>query len=149
MVHQDHDCGLLTSMKSTHVVRYAVWCIKVMTMLIFISMIFILVVRRHLYSSLKTLNNPHSVHDGSSSSRLTLPAIFFRSMRVLSPPLLAVNCLSCSPLGGSGPPSFPPPGLTPFPSGSRQHPIPLSDTISPLTRTYFCIRANLQYILKH
>ncbi len=50
------------------------------------------------------------------------------SMRLLSPPLLAVNCLSCSPLGGPGPPSFLPPGLTPFPSGSRHHPTSSLDT---------------------
>ncbi len=29
------------------------------------------------------------------------------SMRVLSSPLLLINCLSCSPLGGPGPPPFP------------------------------------------
>jgi hypothetical protein len=40
------------------------------------------------------------------------------SMRVLPPPMLLNNCLSCSPLGGPGPPLFPPPGLTPFPSGT-------------------------------
>jgi hypothetical protein len=42
-----------------------------------------------------------------------------RSMRVLPSPLLLINCLSCSPHGGPGPPPFPLPGLTPFPSGSR------------------------------
>ncbi len=31
------------------------------------------------------------------------------SMRVLPPPLLLINCLSCSPLGGPGPLPFPPP----------------------------------------
>jgi hypothetical protein len=38
-----------------------------------------------------------------------------RSMTVLLPPLLLINCLSYSTLGGPGPPPFPPPGLTPFP----------------------------------
>jgi hypothetical protein len=52
-----------------------------------------------------------------------------RSMMLLSPPLLAVNCLSRSLPGGPGPPSSPPPGLTPFSLGSRQHPAPLSDTM--------------------
>jgi hypothetical protein len=42
----------------------------------FKSMICILVVRRHLYNTSKTLNNPRLVHDGSSSSCLTLHAIF-------------------------------------------------------------------------
>ncbi len=52
-----------------------------------------------------------------SSSRL--PG---RSMRVLPLPLLLINCLSCSPL----PDPFTPPGLTPFPSGSR--PLPASSS---------------------
>ncbi len=52
------------------------------------------------------------------------------SMRVLPPPLLVLNCLSCSPPGGLGPPPFPPPRLTPFPSGSRHLPASSSDTIS-------------------
>jgi hypothetical protein len=52
-----------------------------------------------------------------------------RSLRLLPPPLLMFNCLSCSPLGGPGHPPFPPPGLTPFPSGSRHLPASLSDTI--------------------
>ncbi len=52
-----------------------------------------------------------------------------RSMMLLSPPLLAVNCLSHSLPGGPGPHLSPPPGLTPFSSGSRQHPTPLSDTM--------------------
>ncbi len=59
------------------------------------------------------------------------------SMRLLTPALLAVNCLSCSLLGGPGPPPFPPPGLTPFPSGSRHHPTSLSDTI---TFTYIFLK---------
>ncbi len=58
-----------------------------------------------------------------SSSRLPCCSI-----RLLPPPLLVFNCLSCSPLGGPGPPPFPPPGLTPFPSGSRHLPASLSDT---------------------
>ncbi len=37
------------------------------------------------------------------------------SVRLLSPPLLAVNCLSCSPLGGPGPPSSPHPRWPHFP----------------------------------
>jgi hypothetical protein len=41
------------------------------------------------------------------------------SIGVLPPPLLLINCLSCFPPGGPGPP---PPGLTPFPSGSRHLP---------------------------
>ncbi len=49
-----------------------------------------------------------------SSSRLP-----FRSISLLPPPLLVINSLSCSPLGGAGPSPCPPPGLTPFPSGSR------------------------------
>ncbi len=51
------------------------------------------------------------------------------SMRLLPPPLLVINCLSCSPPGGLGPPPFPPPGLTPFPSGSRHLPASPSATI--------------------
>ncbi len=46
------------------------------------------------------------------------------SMRVLPPPLLLINCLS----GGPGPPPFPTPGLTPFPSGSRHPPASSSAT---------------------
>ncbi len=66
-----------------------------------------------------------------------------RSMMLLSPPLLAVSCLSCCLPGGPGPPSSPPPGLTPFSLCSRQHPVPLSDTgIDPVHYTY-------TYILFH
>ncbi len=36
------------------------------------------------------------------------------SMWLLTPSLLAVNCLSCSPSGGPGPPSFPPPLVDPI-----------------------------------
>ncbi len=52
-------------------------------------------------------------------------------MRLLSPPLLVIKikCLSCSPLAGPGPPPFPLPRLTPFPSGSRHLPTSLSDTL--------------------
>jgi hypothetical protein len=50
------------------------------------------------------------------------------SMRMLPPPLLLINCLSCSPSGGPGPPPFPPLGLTPFPSGSRHLPVSSSAT---------------------
>jgi hypothetical protein len=50
------------------------------------------------------------------------------SMRVLPTPLLLINCLSCSPPGVPGPPPFPPPGLTPFPSGSRHLPTSSSAT---------------------
>jgi hypothetical protein len=52
------------------------------------------------------------------------------SVRVLPPPLLLINCLSCSPLGGPGPPPFPPPGLTPFFSGSRHLPASTSATVN-------------------
>ncbi len=52
------------------------------------------------------------------------------SMRVLTPPLLLINCLSCSPLGGPGPPPFPSPGLTPFPSGSMHLPALSSATVN-------------------
>ncbi len=51
-------------------------------------------------------------------------------MRVLSPLLFLINSLSCSPLGGPGPPPFPSPGLIPFPSGSMQPPAPLSAAVS-------------------
>ncbi len=37
-----------------------------------------------------------------------------RSMRVLPPPLLLINCLSRSPLGGPGPPPFPLPWVDPI-----------------------------------
>ncbi len=50
------------------------------------------------------------------------------SMKVLPFPLLLINCLSCTPLGGSGPPPFPPPGLTPFPSRFRHLPASSLDT---------------------
>jgi hypothetical protein len=50
-------------------------------------------------------------------------------MGVSSPPLLQINCLSCSPLGGPGSPSAPFPKLTPFPSGSTHLPIPPSATV--------------------
>ncbi len=67
------------------------------------------------------------------------------SMRLLSPPLLAVKCLSCSlPGGGLGPPSLPPPGLTPFPSGSRHHPTSPSDTQTMLWKIHG-IQWNLFY----
>jgi hypothetical protein len=58
------------------------------------------------------------------------------SMSMLPPPLLVINCLSCSPPGGSGPPPFPPPWLTPFPSGSRHLPASPSDTVKICD--YFC-----------
>jgi hypothetical protein len=51
------------------------------------------------------------------------------SMRVLPLPLLVINCLSCPLPGGPCPPPFPPPRLTPFPSGSRHLPTSSSDTI--------------------
>jgi hypothetical protein len=51
------------------------------------------------------------------------------SMRVLPPSLLLINCLSCPPPGGPGPPPFPLPGLTPFPSGSRHLPVSSSATV--------------------
>ncbi len=52
------------------------------------------------------------------------------SMGVLPPPLLVINFLSCSLPGGPGPPPFPPPGLTPFSSGSRHLPSSSSDTFT-------------------
>ncbi len=39
------------------------------------------------------------------------------SMGVLPPPLLLINCLSCSPLGGPGPPPSTPPCWPHFPQG--------------------------------
>jgi hypothetical protein len=58
----------------------------------------------------------HSVHDGSSLSRLTLLPILLVASWGCCPPLLAVNCLSCSPLGGPGPPPhFPYLGCPHFP----------------------------------
>ncbi len=65
------------------------------------------------------------VHFVTPDSPSRLPCC---SMRVLPPPLLVINCLSCSLHGGPGPPPFPPPGLTPFPSGSRHLPASSSDT---------------------
>jgi hypothetical protein len=51
------------------------------------------------------------------------------SMRLLPPPLLVLNWLYCSRLGGPGlPHTPPPPKLTPFPSGSRHIPASSSDT---------------------
>ncbi len=50
-------------------------------------------------------------------------------MDVLSPSLLQTNCLSCSPLGGPGPPSASQTMVTPFPSGSTHSLIPLSATL--------------------
>ncbi len=52
------------------------------------------------------------------------------SMLLLPLSLQAVDCLSRSLSGRLGPPSFPLPGLTPFPSGPRQHPTLLSGTIT-------------------
>jgi hypothetical protein len=52
------------------------------------------------------------------------------SMLLLTPSLLAVDCLSCSPDGGPGPLSPPTPlRLTPFPLGPRQHSTLLSGTL--------------------
>jgi hypothetical protein len=48
------------------------------------------------------------------------------SMRVLPLPLLLINCLSFSPHWRA--PPFPPPGLTPFPSGFRHLPASSSAT---------------------
>ncbi len=61
------------------------------------------------------------------------------SMAVLPPPLLVINCLSCFPPGWLGPPPFPPPGLTPFPSGSRH--------LSPffVRYTYYDLEQRLTY----
>jgi hypothetical protein len=50
-------------------------------------------------------------------------------MEVSSPPLLQINCLSCSLLGGPSPPFAPLPNLTPFPSGSTHSLIPLSAAV--------------------
>jgi hypothetical protein len=44
-------------------------------------------------------------------------------------PLLQINCLSCSPQGGPGPPSAPLPIVSPFPSGSTHSPISPSATV--------------------
>ncbi len=51
-------------------------------------------------------------------------------MGVLSPPLLQINCLSCSPLGGPGSPLAPLPKVTPFPVGSTHSLIPPSTTLT-------------------
>jgi hypothetical protein len=56
-------------------------------------------------------------------------ALSSSSLSMLSLPLLSTDCLSPSPLGGLGPPSPPSPELTPFPSGSRQQPAPMSGTL--------------------
>jgi hypothetical protein len=64
------------------------------------------------------------------------------SMRLLPPPLLVINCLSCSLPGGLGPPPFPPPGLTPFPSGSRHLPASPSDT-TMIDEEYYAVPAYL------
>ncbi len=67
----------------------------------------------------------------TSDSSSCLPA---RPMGVLFPPLLLINCLSCSSLGGPGPPSSPSNGLTPFPSGSSHSPALSSVTIATATK---------------
>ncbi len=58
------------------------------------------------------------------------------SIRLLLPPLLVIDCLSCSLLGGPGSPHTPPPGLTPFPSGSRHLPASPSNTVRRSGYTY-------------
>ncbi len=45
------------------------------------------------------------------------------SIRLLTPPLLVINCLSCSPLGGPGPPQFPHPGWPHFPQAPGTFPL--------------------------
>jgi hypothetical protein len=45
------------------------------------------------------------------------------SMRLLPPPLLVINCLSCSLLGGPGPPSYLHPGWPHFPQAPGTFPI--------------------------
>jgi hypothetical protein len=76
------------------------------------------------------------------------------SMRVLPPPLLLINCLSCSLPGGPGPPPFPPPGLTPFPSGSRHLPASSSATFwypywTIQEKKVYTIRRHLLYFSVH
>jgi hypothetical protein len=68
----------------------------------------------------------HSVRaDPSSSCRLACSS---SSLSMLSLPSLSTDCLPSSLLGGLGPPSPPSPVLTPFPSGTRQHPTPILGT---------------------
>ncbi len=57
-------------------------------------------------------------------------------MGVLSPPLLQINCLSCSSLGGPGPPTASLPRVTPFPSGSMHSPISPSATLNLLLNLF-------------
>jgi hypothetical protein len=76
----------------------------------------------------KTLSNPHSVHDGSSLSRLTLLPDFFLLHDAVDSFPAGSWLLILLPARGAWPFLIPPPGLTPFPLGSRQYPLPLSDT---------------------
>jgi hypothetical protein len=103
---------ILLKQSKNKMVRYWIWCHGILLLFTYKMVIihndYILCARWILL-----------VTPDSSSS---LPGC---SMRVLAPPLLLINYLSCSPPGGPGPPPFPPPGLTPFPSGSRHLPTSL------------------------
>jgi hypothetical protein len=74
-------------------------------------------VKRHLYSTLRTL----IVLTLCVMGPLRHAWLFFPSsscsMRLLSPPLLAVNRLSCSPPGGAGPSLTPPSRVDPISLG--------------------------------
>ncbi len=72
----------------------------------------------------------YSVHDGPPLSRRTLLPVFLFAPWECCPPLLLINCLSCSSSEGSGPPQCPPLRLTPFPSGSRHLPASSSATFT-------------------
>jgi hypothetical protein len=58
------------------------------------------------------------------------------SMMLLPSPLLVINCLSCSPLGGPGPPPFPPTRVDPI-SFRLQAPsrFPVGHKYNPTTQT--------------
>jgi hypothetical protein len=64
------------------------------------------------------------VHDGSSLSHLNLLPIFFKLHEAVVSSSAGGQLL----IMFSAWASFPPPRLTPFPSGSRHHPTSLSDT---------------------
>jgi hypothetical protein len=71
-----------------------------------------------LVQYIKDINNPHSVHNGSSLSRLALLPLFF----------MLHEAVVSSSAGGLLLIMLPALGLTPFPSCCRHHPTSLSDT---------------------
>jgi hypothetical protein len=86
--------------------------------------IYMFVDTTHIQNNSHLIHNiTYSVHDGFLMPHWN-PSCYppGSPMGVPPPPLLQINCLSCSSQGGPGPPFTPLPELTPFPQGPCTHP---------------------------